>query len=126
MKSFTLASKITLNDLYLIDVVVVSLYTVFTAESHDDKCPGVEVKCTLGCSSHLLRRQLQQHIDEQCKNTIVKCTAHEFDCAAEGKRSIMKGHISTCPLVYCLPALLSFKKTFNDLNEKIKAQHIII
>ncbi len=68
--------------------------TLGECNQHVEKCLFVEVSCTKKCGERMLRKELQDHEDNKCRNRRVQCQY----CTLEGmhKEITAKSHLYEC------------------------------
>ncbi|XP_046573707.1 TNF receptor-associated factor 6-like [Haliotis rubra] len=71
------------------------LATLKKVQEHTDQCPLALVPCPNRCMDILLRRDVPNHVQFNCRRRILQCQNCQKDVAAEG----MEHHLTECPLV---------------------------
>ena len=56
------------------------------------KCPMTEIECKQGCGQRMIRRFLDEHIKNECAETLIVCGYQEFGCNATFKRKDRENH----------------------------------
>ena len=56
------------------------------------KCPMTEIECKQGCGQRMIRRFLDEHIKNECAETLIVCGYQEFGCNATFKRKNRENH----------------------------------
>jgi hypothetical protein len=76
-------------------------------QAHIQKCP---LQCP-ACDALTSRAQIKTHLDDDCPNLIIHCSAADVGCDAKEKRSAMwDAHEESCQLLYLAPALRDVAK----------------
>ncbi|XP_071100356.1 TNF receptor-associated factor 6-like [Haliotis cracherodii] len=71
------------------------LATLKNVQEHTDQCAFALVPCPNRCMDILLRRDIPNHVQFNCRRRILQCQNCQKDVSAEG----MEHHLTECPLV---------------------------
>ncbi len=105
---------------------IVTTYSELT--KHLSECSYGIVDCSNICGEQFKRRDLEQHLEEECENRIIACDL----CQTEGKHHEIEGvHTKVCPdiSIHCPNKCGAFKikrKNVQSHREKCKLEIIII
>ncbi|KAM9994028.1 hypothetical protein ACTFIZ_011986 [Dictyostelium cf. discoideum] len=62
-------------------------------KNHNKVCPKVKIDCSQDCQMKIERDEMNNHIENDCENTIVNCKYHEQGCQFKMKRSQLQNHL---------------------------------
>ena len=85
------------------------------SEHYLKNCPNYEINCSLDCGETILRKNMETHQMNDCKNTLISCTYDKIGCNASIKRKNLNEHLLNNMDVHNM-LLIDFNK---DIEEKI-------
>jgi len=62
-------------------------------ESHYHQCQEYPLKCELDCECFILRKNMKEHIDQDCSNGIIECDYLSFGCNEKFRRRDREDHL---------------------------------
>ena len=67
---------------------------------HQENCLEFPLKCPNKCGDVLQRKNLRQHTEEVCENTVIECPYKEYGCEVKVARKEMEQHKSENRLIH--------------------------
>ena len=85
---------------------------------HGKKCEMKLVRCPNECSANVLQKNIEEHVSNECKNTVVPCKFQNIGCKREMKRVKMAAHEND-DKIHLHMALIAVVK-LQDANTKLQ------
>lgn len=95
-------------------------------DDHLGMCPNFRVSCTNECDNTFQRKELEQHLKNDCVNTIIECTFSKIGCEVKTKRKDLYDHYNkesfyhSNLIVKNLTVLKEKIDTLDEENEDLK------
>ncbi len=95
-------------------------------QEHINICPKLKIECVQKCGSELERGNMENHIKNECPNTLFECKFKEFGCEEKIMRKDMEKKMKDDCVKHMLLLGGIFSKDINNLKENEKKFRIFM
>ena len=95
-------------------------------QDHINICPKLKIECIQKCGSELERGNMENHIKNECPNTLFECKFKEFGCQDQIMRKDMEKKMQDDCVKHMLLLGGIFNKDINNLKENEKRFRIFM
>ncbi|XP_046847381.1 TNF receptor-associated factor 5-like [Xenia sp. Carnegie-2017] len=101
----------------------ITLYFKDEKRHLEEQCLKIPVDCAQGCGKQIIKEQIQDHIDNECENTLIDCKYKDLGCDELVERGNIEDHESSnvaSHLAKAVDVIRNLKEEKRALTEKLR------